>query len=99
MRLPYINAIYSFDLCIQSRLLHRWLSLVVVVYMIQQYPLSLVSVFGLKGNNELSLNDRLESLSNKSCITYDLPASQGGRGERGVGLCKRKGGKDKKYDS
>ncbi len=80
------------------RLLHRWLSLVVVVYMVQQYPLSLVSVFGLKGNNQRSLNNRLESLSNKSCITYDLPAGHGWGGGGGVGWCKRKGGKDKKCE-
>ncbi len=46
------------------RLLHQWLSLVVVVYKIQQYPLSLVSVFSLMGNNQQLLNDHLELLSN-----------------------------------
>ncbi len=48
----------------KSRLLHRWLSLVVVVYKVQRYPLSLVAVFGVEDDNQRLLNDHLGSLSN-----------------------------------
>jgi hypothetical protein len=34
------------------------------MYKVPWYPLSLVSVFGLKGDKQQSLNDRLGSLSN-----------------------------------
>ncbi len=37
---------------VKHRLLHWWLSLVVVVYKVQQYPLLVVSVFGLGGNDQ-----------------------------------------------
>ncbi len=56
------------------RLLHRWLSLVVVVYKVQRYPLSLVSVFGFMGDNQRSLNDRLGSLSNLMLRLLKCPA-------------------------
>ncbi len=63
---------------ILPRLLHRWLSLVSVVYKVQRYPLSLVSVFGFKGDNQRSLNDRLPSLSNlKSRLSKSASGDSG----------------------
>ncbi len=59
---------------VTGRLLHRWLSLVVVVYKVERYPLSLVAVFGSEGNNQRSLNDCLGLLSNLMLRLLKCPA-------------------------